>query len=455
MEIAFISSNPYTGELYRIFDFDEVETLNQKIEASESAFKKWKKTSITERALLFKKMAALLREKALELAVIITEEMGKPIDQSLAEINKSALVCDYYAENAAGFIEAQIVMDQGQVQGKIFYEPLGIILQIMPWNFPFWQVFRCTAATLMAANVTILKHAPNVPRCSEAIVQLFEYSGFPKGVFQHIFARTTDLPNVLENPLIKGVALTGSVRAGSAVGMLAGKNIKPAVLELGGSDAFIVMADANLEEAAKAGVASRFANNGQTCIAAKRFILHEQIADKFMSMLKYETEKLYQGDPMKTGVGLSVMARQDLAIELQKQLDGSIRSGAEMYLKGGIVADSSIFRPVILENITKDCPAYHEEFFGPVLSCFSVKNEEEAVFLANDTEFGLGAALWTSNVENALELVSALDVGAISINQMVRSAPFMPFGGIKKSGIGKELGKEGIKAFLNIKTVMF
>ena len=456
MELPFLSKNPYNSQLYKIFDFETSENIAGKIDLANQVAKKWKKKSFVERALLFNSLAEILDKKAEELALLITQEMGKPISQSIAEIKKSALVCSWYAANAEKHLQAETVFEDEKQIGKIYYEALGALLQIMPWNFPFWQVFRCAAASIMAGNVVLLKHAPNVPRCAEAITQLFELAGFEKGVFQHVFASTTEVEKILGSDAIKGVALTGSVKAGSAVGQMASKNIKPSVLELGGSDAFIVLEDADLKTAAKTAVLSRFGNNGQTCIAAKRFIVLETVADKFLSLLKKEISHLKQGDPMDKTVDLSLMARADLAAALQLQVDQSIAAGAELLLEGGLIAkDSAIFKPVILSNIPKNCPAYKEELFGPVLSFFSVNNIEEAITLANDTAFGLGASIWSANTNKALEIADSLDVGAVAINQLMRSVPSLPFGGIKKSGYGRELGKEGLRAFVNVKTVMY
>jgi succinate-semialdehyde dehydrogenase/glutarate-semialdehyde dehydrogenase len=456
MEAQFISKNPYSGEIYQHFDFDQSGELQSDVEKGYRAFLFWKKQSFEIRSLRFRILAELIRKGAYNFATIITEETGKPIQQSFAEVNKSAMVCDFYAEHAERLLGAEPVFEEGILKGKIFFEPLGVILEIMPWNFPFWQVFRCTVPTLMAGNAAILKHAPNVPRSAKAIEQLFIDAGFPKALFQVVFAKTEDITYLMESTLIKGVALTGSLRAGAAVGALAGKNIKPAILELGGSDPFIVLEDADLETAAKIGVASRFNNNGQTCIAAKRFIIHKNIAEQFLHLLKIETAALVQGDPKKENVQLSVMARADLADELQLQVDRTIQAGAIVAFDGGqLEKGSTVFRPMILTNIPKGSAAYEEELFGPVLSFYSVESMEAAVELANDSAFGLGSSIWTKDVNKAMSIAEQLEVGAVAVNQLMRSVPFMPFGGIKKSGIGRELGREGIRAFVNTKGILF
>lgn len=456
MEAIFKSQNPFTGELYETFAFDTQDELDVKIVAGQNAFLHWQQFSFEQRAVCFKKLAALLREGARQYAKIISEEMGKPITQALAEVNKSAWLCEYYAEYAASFLQTETISDNGLEQGTVQYEALGLILQIMPWNFPFWQVFRCTVPTLMAGNVSLLKHAPNVPRSAKAIAALFLEAGFPTAVFQNVFASTEAVAYLMESPLVKGVAITGSVRAGAAVAALAGKNIKPAVLELGGSDAFIVLEGADLAAAAKVGAASRFGNNGQTCIAAKRFIVQETVAERFLELLKAEIANMQQGDPMEEKNQLSLMARADLADELQAQVTKTVTMGAKLEYAGGQQAPGElIFKPIILSHIPKGSPAYEEELFGPVLSFFSVASETEAIALANDTVFGLGASIWTSNIEKAKLIATQLEVGAVAINKLLSSTPFMPFGGIKKSGIGRELGREGIRAFVNIKAVSY
>jgi succinate-semialdehyde dehydrogenase/glutarate-semialdehyde dehydrogenase len=455
MSAGFISRNPFTGELFAEFENDSFESIERKLSQSEAAYKKWKKLQIKERAAFFTKLSVKIRARVKEISELISFEMGKPISEAIAEVNKCAVLCEYYSNNSSRLLNKEIVEDQGLVKGEIVYEPLGTILQIMPWNFPIWQVFRCTVPTLIAGNVSILKHAPNVPRTAKLIETLFNDSGFPEHVFQNIFSDETLIERVIESDTIKGVALTGSVRAGSSVASIAGKNIKPTVLELGGSDAFIVMDDADIVRAAKVGALSRFQNNGQTCIAAKRFIVSRTVSDKFLNLLKDEILSLKAGNPLDPEVRISTMARVDLASELQNQVDKSIELGAEVILDGGQIGDrSSIFKPVILSNIKKNMPAYSQELFGPVLSFFEFEDIEEAIKLANDTIFGLGASVWSTNINQTKEIAKYLEVGTVAINQLVHSSPFLPFGGIKKSGYGRELGTEGLKSFVNTKSII-
>jgi succinate-semialdehyde dehydrogenase/glutarate-semialdehyde dehydrogenase len=452
MESKFNSVNPCNNKEYATYDFENWGEVKNKIDLAAQAFAQWRKTSFEDRKTIFLKIADLLEAREQTYAQIISEEMGKPISQSKAEVTKSALVCRYYAENAASFLADQRI--DAEKETIISREPLGVILQIMPWNFPFWQVFRFSAPALMAGNVSLLKHAPNVPRAALAIEGLFLEAGMPKGVLQNIFASVEDVENIMKDTAVQGVALTGSARAGSAVGRIAGKNIKRSVLELGGSDAFIVLEDADLEEAVKVGVQSRFGNNGQTCIAAKRFIVHEKVAAQFLAQFKKAVSELKFGDPMDENIQLTTMARVDLAEELQKQVDASVAAGAVVELDGGQVDNSAVFKPMILSNIKKGMPAYEEELFGPVASFFVVNSVAEAIELANDTIFGLGAAVWTKDEQKALNIARQLEAGTVAINQLVRSAPSTPFGGIKQSGIGRELGVEGIMEFINLKSIV-
>ncbi len=456
MEPEFSSQNPYTLEFYKKYNFESVAELEQKLEKSVKSYSVWSQKSVRERTFYFYNLAKILREKAVDYGKIITLEMGKPILQSVAEINKSAWLCEYYAQHAEEYLKSDEIYFENKLKGRIQYEPLGTILQIMPWNFPFWQVFRCTVPTLLAGNTTLLKHAANVPQCALLIEQIIKDAGFPEYVFQSVFANIKDVNYLIERPEIKGVALTGSVKAGISVAVNAASNLKPVVLELGGSDPFIVWKGADLDAAAVAGVNSRFSNNGQTCIAAKRFIVHKDIASEFLENLKLEIKKIAQGDPMSDNNRMSVMARNDLARELQKQVDKSVEMGAKIVLAGGMTDENlNIFKPMILTDIQKGMPAYEEELFGPVLSFFEVENESDAIKLANDTVFGLGASVWTDDKNVAENLSKKLNVGNVAINQMLQSVPYLPFGGQKKSGLGRELGAEGIKAFVNKKSILF
>lgn len=450
----FYSINPLDNSVIGQFSIDNDEVINHKLQNAATAFQSWKNYSFETRATLFLKAADILRKNAERYGLKITQEMGKPLAQAVAEVQKCALVCEYYAKHAEAFLQKQDIPTDLEAS-YIVYQPLGAILQIMPWNFPFWQVFRFAAPALMAGNVTLLKHAPNVLGCSELVQEVFDLAGFPKGVFQLLFVEVAAVEKIMASPIIQGVALTGSNAAGASVGALAGKNIKNCVLELGGSDAFIVLEDANLEKAAQVAVHSRMHNSGQTCIAAKRFIVVEAVAEKFKNLVKAEIAKLKIGDPMQPDTNMSVMARRDLAENLQKQVQQSIDLGAISEIGGGHQVDTNYFYPMLLSNVQKGMPAYHEELFGPVAVLFTVKNQAEAVRLANDSPFGLAATIWSENKIVAQEIAAQLEVGSIAINRMMSSDPRIPFGGIKMSGIGRELGREGLLSFVNIKSVNF
>lgn len=452
MESKFNSVNPYSGHSCATYDFDNWNEIEEKIENGHQAFLDWRQVSFEKRKRIFLQLAGLIEVGQKEYAQIISEEMGKTLKEAQAEVAKSALVCRYYAEHAEVFLADQII--EAEKRTILRHEPLGVVLQIMPWNFPFWQVFRFSAPALMAGNVTLLKHAPNVPRSALAIEGLFQKAGMPKGIFQNIFASTDDVSKIMEHSDVQGVALTGSARAGAAVGRLAGQNIKRAVLELGGSDAFIVLEDADVEKAVEVGLQSRFGNNGQTCIAAKRFIVHQKVASQFLEAFKKGAAALKFGDPMEEDSELTTMARVDLAEELQRQVDISVEAGAKIELDGGQVGASAVFRPMILSHIKKGMPAYEEELFGPVAAFFVVQSDDEAIALANDTIYGLGASVWTKDEAEALRMASVLESGTVAINQLVRSSATTPFGGMKQSGIGRELGREGILEFVNLKSIV-
>lgn len=445
--------NPVNRQVIKEYRLETWGNVLDKLKQGEVAFQDWKRQSYAQRAAFFVTIAKILEEDKVIYAKQITLEMGKPIQQSIAEIEKCALVCRFYAKNAAEFLQDQQIETEFS-KSYVRYQPLGTVLQIMPWNFPFWQVFRFAAPALMAGNVTLLKHAPNVIGCAELIQSIFEKAGFPKGVFQHVIIETDLVENILRHKSVQGVALTGSVRAGKAVGTLAGENLVESVLELGGSDPFIVLEDADLEQAAKIGVQSRMHNSGQTCISAKRFIVEEAVAEKFKQLLIKEIDKLVVGDPMDTQTKISVLARTDLAEELQKQVDESIEMGAIVEYSGGHKKGTNYFYPMLLSNIQKGMPAYKDELFGPVGALFVVKDKAEAIELANDSIFGLGATVWSENEAIAVEVAHQLEVGAVAVNKLMSSDPRIPFGGVKQSGVGRELGREGILGFVNLKSVV-
>lgn len=453
MTNEFQTINPANQEVLRTYELMSWDIVKLKIDKGQEQFQHWSKLSFPERASCFNTIAKLLRERKEKYAALITSEMGKPIVQAIAEIEKCAWVCEYYAKNAEAFLESTTIKTEFQ-KSYLVYQPLGVILQIMPWNFPFWQVFRFAAPALMAGNVTLLKHAPNVLGCAQAIEELFLDAGFPPETFQQLVIPVDWVQQILEDQSVQGVALTGSIQAGAAVGELAGKNIKRCVLELGGSDAFVVLEDANLEQAAKEAVLSRMHNTGQTCISAKRFIVVKNVAKEFKRLVLSEIEQLTIGEPTNSNTQLAVMARPDLIQNLERQVQKSVEMGAKLELEGGRKKGTNYYYPQLLSNIKKGMPAYEEELFGPTIAFFEVEDEKDAIRLVNDTIFGLGASVWSQNIQKAEELALQLEVGAVAINQLLKSDPRIPFGGIKRSGIGRELGKLGLLEFVNIKSVI-
>ena len=451
--MAIQSINPYTYEVLKEYDEDSTEQVHSKIEKANNTFRILREKTFAERSEMMKKAAEVLRQNKEHYASIISKEMGKVISESVKEIDKCAWVCDYYADNAENFLkEEPLNVEDGEAY--ITYDPLGVILAVMPWNFPFWQVFRFAAPNLMAGNTGLLKHASNVPQCAYAIEEVFRKAGFPDGSFQALMISTGKVNEVLDHPMVKAATLTGSDRAGSKVAERAGKNLKKTVLELGGSDPFIILSDADLKEAAKTAAKARMINCGQSCIAAKRFIVVEEVADQFIDLFKENLKNLKHGDPMNESADYGPMARKDLAKDLEEQVKTSLDKGAELILGSGKVENDEItFHPTIITNIKPGMPAYDEELFGPVAILFVAKNEDDAIRIANDSPFGLGGALWTSNKEKGRKLARKIETGTVFINGMVASNPKTPFGGIKTSGYGRELSEVGIKEFMNIKTV--
>lgn len=448
------SINPYTGELLAEFHPLSEKEIEEKLSASSLAFSMWKETDFIKKAELMKNAASVLRDRRKKYAQIISLEMGKVIKESLAEVDKCALVCEYYAEKASEFLQAERIDLPDGAKAKVIHQPLGPILAVMPWNFPFWQVFRFAAPTLMAGNVGVLKHASNVPQCSLAIEEIFMEAGFPTGVFQSLLIDSKATTKLIEDNRIKAVTLTGSEKAGASVASAAGKQIKKSLLELGGSDPFIVLKDADLKKAAETAVKARMINFGQSCIAAKRFIIDEDIYEDFVTLFVEHLSNLKVGDPMEEDSDFSCMARPDLAMELYDQIDKSVKAGATLLMGGKEPEEeSSLFQPTVLTDIPTAAPAYYEELFGPVATLFKVKNEDDAIALANDSKFGLGASIWSEDKEKAEQLAAKIESGAVFINAMVASNPHLPFGGVKKSGYGRELSRYGILEFVNSKTV--
>jgi succinate-semialdehyde dehydrogenase/glutarate-semialdehyde dehydrogenase len=401
-----------------------------------------------------RKAAKILRENVDEYAMLMAQEMGKPVKDGRAEANKCAWVCDYYAENAVFFLKTEPAQTDA-ARSFISFQPLGVVLAVMPWNFPFWQVFRFAAPALMAGNACILKHASNVPGCALAIEDIFVKAGFPENIFRTLLIGSTRVDAVIENPLVTAVTLTGSTPAGKAVAAKAGEMLKKTVLELGGSDAYIILEDAHLEDAAYTCAYSRLMNSGQSCIAAKRFIVVERIRDKFEDLFVQNMKAAKMGDPLDETVAVGPQARHDLRDELHRQVRESIENGARCLMGGEIPAGKGAFYPpTVLTDVKKGMPAYDEELFGPVAAVIPVKDEEEAIRTANDSRFGLGAAIFTRDLEKGLRLAEKeIQAGSCFVNTFVRSDPRLPFGGIKESGYGRELSHYGIKEFVNIKTV--
>ena len=451
--MAIATINPATGEVVKQFQALTDAEVDGRIAKATSAFQSFRKTSFADRAKWMLRAGEILEAEKTELGRLMTLEMGKTFSSAVAEAAKCATACQYYAENAAKFV-ADEVIETSATKSYIHYQPVGIVLAVMPWNFPFWQVFRFIAPGLMAGNVGLLKHASNVPQCALKIEEIIVRAGFPAGVFQTLLIGASQVDRILNDPRVAAATLTGSEQAGIQVGISAAKRIKKVVLELGGSDPFIVMPSANIDEAASTAVKARVINNGQSCIAAKRFIVHEQIADKFEKEFVSRMQALKLGDPFDEKTDVGPLATPDAVKDLDTDVQKTLRAGAKL-LTGGkpVNGPGNFYLPTVLTNIPKDSPAYREEFFGPVASIFRVKNLDEAIAIANDSRFGLGASAWTNDPAERERLINELEAGMVFINQMVASDPRVPFGGVKASGHGRELGPYGIREFTNIKTV--
>ena len=451
--MAFTTLNPASGELIESYPTWDTEELEDALAQTAVASDSWQATPMAERSRLMQRAAALLRERSEQLAGIITLEMGKLHREAKAEVEKCAWVCDYYAEQAPAFL-ADEVIESDAGRSLIAFQPLGTVLAVMPWNFPFWQVFRFAAPTLMAGNTGVLKHASNVPRCALAIEAIFTDAGFPEGVFRTLMISAAQVEGVIRDPRIHAVTLTGSEPAGRKVAATAGAELKPSVLELGGSDPFIVLADADLELAIPQAITSRFLNCGQSCIAAKRFIVVEAIADAFVARFASEVEGLMVGDPNDAATTLAPMAREDLRDELHRQVEESVAAGA-VPVTGGfpLKRDGAYYAATILDRVAPGQRAYTEELFGPVAIVIRARDEADALRIANDSEFGLGASIWTRDNTRGETLARRLQSGCAFVNGMVKSDPRLPFGGVKNSGYGRELSLLGIREFVNAKTI--
>jgi succinate-semialdehyde dehydrogenase / glutarate-semialdehyde dehydrogenase len=450
------SINPVNGKVIRSYKEDTDERVIQKIQQTNKAWLKWRETTFAERSTLLRIIAVNLKKRKDELAALMACEMGKPLKEGTAEIEKCASVCDYYADNGESHLTDHIIKTDAS-KSYVSFQPLGIVLAVMPWNFPFWQVFRFLAPGLMAGNCFLLKHASNVPGCALAIEDLVLAAGIPRHVFQTLLIGSKSINKVIAHPLIKAVTLTGSTEAGIKVAQQSGMQLKKTVLELGGSDPYVVLEDADIEHASQTCVNSRLINNGQSCIAAKRFILVKKIEKEFITLFREKYIQKKTGDPFEPGVDLGPMSRTDLRDTLHKQVLSNIAAGAKCILGGNVPSfpgKHAFYVPTILTNIKKGMSAYNEEIFGPVASIISARDTEHAISIANDTSFGLGAAIFTKNTLLGEELArTRLQAGCCFVNSFVKSDPRLPFGGINQSGYGRELGIYGIHEFVNIKTI--
>jgi succinate-semialdehyde dehydrogenase/glutarate-semialdehyde dehydrogenase len=447
------SVNPATGETLRTFESLTDAQIDEKIARADAAYRKHRRTSFAERAGWLEAAAGMLESEKDQFGRIMTLEMGKPIGAARAEAAKCALACRFYAEHGERLL-ADEPLDAGPGRAYIRYQPIGPVLAVMPWNFPFWQVFRFAAPALMAGNVGLLKHASNVPQCALAIEEIIRRAGFPADVFQTLLIGSAQVRRAIEDRRVKAVTLTGSEPAGAEVASQAGKQLKKTVLELGGSDPFVVMLSANLERAVKAAVEARTVNNGQSCIAAKRFIVDQRIADEFERRFVAAMEALRVGDPMDQGTQLGPLATPDILEGLDQQVRRSVEMGARV-LTGGQRLDrpGNFYAPTVLADAPAGAPAYREELFGPVAVLFRADGIDQAIRLANDTVFGLGSSVWTNDDAEQLRFIDEIDAGMVFVNGMVASDPRMPFGGVKRSGYGRELSAYGIREFMNVKTV--
>lgn len=447
--MIFQSKYPFTQEVIAEYETLTASELDQKLALAKTAYQSWRKTSFAYRADLFEKIAQILETRSAEFGKLITLEMGKAFAEAKGEVEKCASVCRYYAQNAESFLAPQSIFTVND--NKILHQSTGAVFAIMPWNFPFWQVLRYASAALMAGNVTVLKHAPNVVGCSLAIEKMFLEAGFPEGVFQSLVVDIDAVEHIIASDIVQGITLTGSERAGSSVASLAGKYIKKSVMELGGSDPVMILDDADIEQAAAISVASRLFNAGQTCISAKRFFVTEKNYEAFSDAFLRNFKNYKQGDPFDASTKIGPLCRIDIADNLYNQFDRVLKQGASVVYGGE--REGCNFTPTLLTNVTPEMVVGKEETFGPLAGIFKVKDEAEMLYHVNNTPYGLGASIWSKDLEHAQRLAEEVEAGAVFINAMVKSDARLPFGGIKRSGYGRELGKEGLLEFCNIKTV--
>ena len=448
------SINPATGEVIREYEEFHSDEINQIIEANSQAYRSWRKEPIANRASLLRKAAVVLREKLEGLAFNITVEMGKNIVEARAEVEKCAKVCEYYADYGAEFLKSELISTEAQ-ESYAAMQPIGPVLAIMPWNFPLWQVFRFAAPTLMAGNVGLLKHASNVPGCALAIENVFVEAGFPADVFKTLLVRSSRVEKIIADKRVKAVTLTGSTPAGKAVAATAGKHLKKCVLELGGSDPYLILSDANIDQAVEACIAGRILNAGQSCIGAKRFIVVDEVYDVFAEKFTDQMRAFTIGDPFDETKKMGPLARFNFREDLHRQVESSVSKGAKL-LTGGYIPneDGAYYPATVLGDVQEGMVAYHEELFGPVAAIIRAKDEKDAIRIANDSIFGLGAAVFTSDIARGKQIAEEeLEAGCCFVNDFVRSDPRLPFGGIKESGYGRELSHYGMKEFINIKGV--
>ena len=450
MENSIETINPFNSiSIAKHQYFNDIQ-IEDALSISQERFTEWKVQTVKERLNFIKTLGFVLTRRQHLLSEKCTLEMGKPIKQSIAEVQKCGLLCDYYLENAEEFLNPK-TMHSDATESFLTYEPLGVILGIMPWNFPYWQVFRFAIPAILAGNTVVVKHASNVAGCAQLLEDIFVEAGFPKGIYQNLMISSGQVEAVINDPIIKAVSLTGSEKAGSAVASAAAKNIKKAVLELGGSNAYIVCEDADLDSAVTTAVAARMQNAGQSCIAAKRFFVHESLFDTFIARFKTKVEAMKLGNPLLEDTEMGPLARVDLAKDVENQVNKSIEMGAKLITGGK--RDGAFYQPTVLTDVTTEMPVFNEEVFGPAVPVMSFGVFEEAVELSNKSSFGLGVTIFTKDIDTIKTKIHLFDEGAVFINAMVKSDPALPFGGVKRSGYGRELAENGIKEFVNVKTV--